>query len=51
MTGSRAAEALSRLTIPLIRAGRNDEAEEASRSAIAELEALPRGRELALRLR
>ncbi len=43
-----AAEARSRLTIPLIRAGRNDEAEEASRDAIAELEALPRGRELAL---
>jgi DNA-binding CsgD family transcriptional regulator len=43
-----AAEARSRTTIPLIRAGRNDEAEEASRAAIAELEALPRGRELAL---
>jgi len=34
---------MSRLTIPYIRAGRNTEAEEASRAAIEVLEALPRG--------
>ena len=43
-----AAQELSRLTMPLIRAGRNAEAEEASRGAIAKLESLPPGRELAL---
>ena len=39
--------ALSRLTIPLIAVGRNDEAEDASRAAIELLEALPPGTELA----
>jgi DNA-binding CsgD family transcriptional regulator/tetratricopeptide (TPR) repeat protein len=38
---------LSRLTIPYIRAGRNTEAEAASRRAIQILEGLPAGRELA----
>ena len=42
-----AAGAMSRLTFPYIRAGRNAEAEEASRTAIALLEGLPHGRELA----
>ena len=38
---------MSRLTIPYLRAGRNAEAEDASRTAIGLLEALPPGRELA----
>jgi DNA-binding CsgD family transcriptional regulator/tetratricopeptide (TPR) repeat protein len=48
--GDRASEAglLSHLTIPYIRAGRNEEAEDASARAIAMLESLPPGRELAL---
>ena len=42
-----AAHARSQLTMPLVRAARNAEAEEASRSAIDALERLPPGRELA----
>ena len=41
------ASVMSRLTIPYLRAGRNAEAEDASRTAIGLLEALPPGRELA----
>lgn len=42
-----AGHARSIMTTPLVRAGRNDEAEEASREAIEWLERLPPGRELA----
>ncbi|HXF98634.1 MAG TPA: AAA family ATPase [Gaiellaceae bacterium] len=44
----REGENLARLTMPFIGAGRNAEAEEAGRQAIAVLEELPPGRELAV---